>query len=66
MELIRQVLNLNKMMLIFLQVFKAKLKSKSQDINKSFKFNSKPLSHYLAKYKIKVIRTYRNKEKITK
>ena len=47
------------MMLISLQVFKPKLKSKSYDINKSFKFNPKTLSHYLAKYKIKV-KSYKN------
>ena len=40
-------------MLVPLQVFKPKLKSKSKDINKSFKFN--PKTHCLAKYKIKVI-----------
>ena len=47
------------MMLVSLQVLKPKVKSKSSDINKSFKFNPKTSSHYLAKYKIKVI-TYKN------
>ena len=42
------------MMLVSLQVFRPKLKSKSEDINKSFKFNPKTLSHYLAKCKIKI------------
>ena len=50
------------MLLVSLQVFKPKLKSKSQDINKSFKFNPKTLSHCLAKSKIKVIRTCRHKK----
>ena len=54
------------MLLVSLQVFKPKLKSKSQDIKKSFKFNSKTLSHCLAKYKIKEIRTCRHNEKIHK
>ena len=48
------------MMLVSLQVFKPKLKSKSKCIiNKSFKFNPKTLSHYLAKYKIRV-KSYKN------
>ena len=51
------------MLLVSLQVFKPNLKSKSQDIIKSFKFNPKTLFHCLAKYKIKVIRTCRHKEK---
>ena len=48
-------------------MLKSKLKSKSQDINRSFKFNPKTLSHWLAKSKIKAIniRTCRHKEKIT-
>ena len=46
-------------------MLKPKLKSKSQDINRSFKFNPKTLSHWLAKSKIKAIniRTCRHKEK---
>ena len=63
MELIRKVLNFNKMLLVSLQVFKPKLKIKSKYISKSFKFNPKTLSYCLAKYKIKVIRTCRHKEK---
>ena len=55
--------NFNKMMLVSLKVFKPKLESKSKDINNSFKFNPKTLSHCLVKYKIKVIRACRHKEK---
>ena len=50
-------------MIVCLQVFKPKLKSKSWDINKSFKFNPKTLSYCLAKYKVEVITTCRQKEK---
>ena len=50
-------------MIVSLQIFKPKLKSKSLDINKSFKFDPKTLSHRLVKYKIKVLRTCRDKEK---
>ena len=46
-------------MLVSLKLFKPKLKRKSYDINKSFKFNPKTLSHCLVKYKIKVI-SYEN------
>ena len=51
------------MLLVSLQVFRPKLKSKSSEINKSFKSNPKTLSHCFAKYKIKAIRTCSHKGK---
>ena len=54
------------MLLVSLQVFRPKLKSKSSEINKSFKSNPKTLSHCFAKYKIKAIRTCSHKEKTAK
>ena len=46
--------------------FQQKQESKSQGINKSFKFNSKTISHCLAISKIKFIRACRLMEKVTK